>query len=71
MAEQEKSFFDRLGELLNSPLPGTEASPSVATSTAKKDDDSSLIDRVKDILNTPLPGSEEVEKQVAEVGQLH
>jgi len=44
MAEKkEKSFFDRLGELLNAPLPGTKKNSN--------DTDVSIEDRIKDMLN--------------------
>ena len=63
---QKKSFFERMGEILNAPLPGTEAK-----TTAKPVDDSevteiddSLLSRIKDILNTPLPGNDTLEGQV-------
>ncbi len=69
----EKSFFDRLGELLNQPLPGTEAKNDAAKAPAKNEnedskenDDDSLLARIRDILNTPLPGSETLDKQIAE-----
>ena len=56
-----KSFFERMGEILNSPLPGTEATPVpkslVNSDEAGLSDDDTLLARVKDILNTPLPGS--------------
>ncbi len=64
MKEQQKSFFEKMGEILNSPLPGTmhsPAEPSEASATNNTDqineNDGSLLARIKDILNTPLPGS--------------
>lgn len=66
--EQQKSFFERLGELLNQPLPGTEIDVASASATKQADpkqvdqstddnEDISLLERVKEILNTPLPGT--------------
>ncbi len=64
--EQKKSFFERMGEILNAPLPGTEAKPTIKLpSEIKEGDDDSLLARIKEILNTPLPGSETLDKQVA------
>jgi len=59
MAEQEKSFFDRLGDILNAPLHGTEAKVAAKTEVAEdaSSDDTSILERVKDILNTPLPSA--------------
>ncbi len=55
--EDDKGFFDRLGEILNAPLPGTER-PSAQTQVAvDEEDDDSLMERIKDILNAPLPGT--------------
>ena len=70
MEEQQKSFFERMGELLNTPLPGTEAKPTVATDVvvANKDEadvDDSLLARIRDILNTPLPGSDTLNENIA------
>jgi hypothetical protein len=66
--EQQKSFFERMGELLNTPLPGTTRSttPLETTETSTSIDDDSLLARVKNILNTPLPGSEALDKKLAE-----
>jgi hypothetical protein len=59
--EDDKGFFDRLGEILNAPLPGTER-PSAQTQVAvDEEDDDSLMERIKDILNAPLPGSAQAE----------
>jgi hypothetical protein len=76
MEEQQKSFFERMGELLNTPLPGTintkpnENKDVVAGSSSSANDvntiDDSLLARIKDILNTPLPGSEALDKKLAE-----
>lgn len=75
---QKKSFFERMGEILNAPLPGTEAGTEATTkpATQKKADsngielddgsllaEDSLLQRIKDILNTPLPGSDALNKQ--------
>lgn len=51
---EENGFFDRLGEILNAPLPGTgnqQAGP------VDDDDEDSLIEHIKDILKQPLPGT--------------
>ena len=60
--EEDKGFFDKLGEILNAPLPGTQgpASQQPRASTEEEDDDS-LLERIKDILNTPLPGTPQAE----------
>lgn len=60
---QQKSFFEKLGEVLNKPLPGTEAKPKAPAEISEGDDDS-LLARIKDILNTPLPGSEKLNQQL-------
>ncbi len=61
MDNQQKSFFERMGELLNTPLPGT----STKTKTPVEEYDDSLLSRVKEILNAPLPGSEALDKKLA------
>ena len=63
MAQQEdKGFFDKLGEILNAPLPGAKAPASKQTqSSPEEDDDDSLLERVKDILNAQLPGTPQAE----------
>jgi len=57
----EKGFFDRLGEILNAPLPGTQtpqpSEPRAKGGAAHKEEDLSLIERVKEILSAPLPGA--------------
>ena len=58
--EEDKGFFDRLGEILNAPLPGTQR-PASQTREPADDDDDSILERVKDILNTPLPGTPQAE----------
>ena len=57
--EDDKGFFDKLGEILNAPLPGTRKPPSQQppSSAEEKEDDDSLLEHIKDILNTPLPGT--------------
>jgi hypothetical protein len=66
LTEKKKSFFERMGEILNAPLPGTEAKPNIKLpSEIKEGDDEGLLARIKEILNTPLPGSEALDKQVA------
>lgn len=58
--EEDKGFFDRLGEILNAPLPGTRRQ-APQTQEPAADDDDSILERVKDILNTPLPGTRQAE----------
>ena len=59
----EKSWLDSLSEILNKPLPGTEAkTPRPAEKPvvfSDDDDDDSLLDKITDILSKPLPGAEE------------
>lgn len=56
--DEDKGFFDKLGEILNAPLPGTQGPASQQTqSSSQDDDDDSLLERVKDILNAQLPGT--------------
>ena len=60
--EEDKGFFDKLGEILNAPLPGTQGPASQQTqSSTREDDDDSLLERVKDILNAQLPGTPQTE----------
>jgi hypothetical protein len=59
--EDDKGFFDRLGEILNAPLPGTEKPSSRTEVSVDEEDDDSLMERIKDILNTPLPGTPQAE----------
>ena len=60
--DEEKGFFDKLGDILNAPLPGTQGPASQPTSSSPQDnDDDSLLERVKDILNTQLPGTPQTE----------
>ena len=60
MADEEKSFFDKLNDILNTPLPGTAPDPAdIPEKQAKTEDDdgyTGIVDRVREILNTPLPG---------------
>lgn len=65
--QDDKSFFDRLGEILNSPLPGTRApqAPKPSARTESTEDDPSILERIKDILNTPLPGTAEAQGSAA------
>ena len=68
MDQQKKSFFERMGDILNAPLPGTEATTKPqSTSEIKEGDDDSLLARIKDILNTPLPGSEILEGKLVDL----
>ncbi len=59
--QDQKSFFDRLGEILNAPLPGTEApQPTRQPEEVGGESgvrDPSLLERIREILNTPLSGS--------------
>jgi hypothetical protein len=67
VTKQKKSFFERMGEILNAPLPGTEAKPKIKLpSEIKEGDDEGMLARIREILNTPLPGSDTLDKQVAE-----
>jgi len=61
--EEDKGFFDKLGEILNAPLPGTRAPASrqAPASPQDDDDDDSLLERVKDILNAQLPGTPQLD----------
>ena len=62
MTQEDKGFFDKLGEILNAPLPGTQGTASEQTQPSSPvNDDDSLLERVKDILNTPLPGTPQTE----------
>jgi len=66
--KQDKSFFERMGEILNAPLSGTEAKPVPKSSAEIKAGDSdSLLARIKDILNTPLPGSDKLDAQLIDL----
>ena len=51
--EQEKNFFEKLGEILNAPLPGADKKTVKKTSG----DDDSVLDRIREILTQPLPGT--------------
>jgi hypothetical protein len=64
--EDDKGFFDRLGEILNAPLPGTQASNSQAPTAVDEEDDDSLMEHIKDILNAPLPGTPQAEATAGE-----
>ena len=60
--EEEKGFFDKLGDILNAPLPGTPGPASQPTPpSSQDDDDDSMLARIKDILNTQLPGTPQTE----------
>ncbi len=60
--DEDRGFFERLGDILNAPLPGTQA-PEARRETAAPtdDDDDSLLERIKDILSTPLPGTSQAD----------
>lgn len=64
--EPEKGFFEKLGEILNAPLPGTvEAEGKQAPASTEKqgkqaadqEEDGPILERIKEILNTPLPAT--------------
>lgn len=55
---EDKGLFDRLGEILNTPLPGTQPPPAVPSAGGSDQGDPSLLERIRDILNTPLPGTQ-------------
>jgi hypothetical protein len=55
--EEDKGLFDRLGEILNAPLPGTRL-PERQSESRDDGDDEGLLEHIRDILNTPLPGAE-------------
>lgn len=59
--EEDKGFFDKLGEILNAPLPGTQG--QTPQPQAPADDDDSVLARIKDILNAPLPGTPPAETE--------
>jgi hypothetical protein len=60
--DENKGFFDKLGEILNAPLPGTHGTTSKPTqSSPNESDDNTLLERIKDILNAQLPGTQEAE----------
>ena len=63
MTEEEKGFFDKLGDILNAPLPGSQGKPAQQSpsSTGDEDDDDTLLERIKDILNAPLPGARQAD----------
>jgi hypothetical protein len=75
MKDQQKSFFEKMAEVLNSPLPGTMGKPaqspdlSVDANIESQGDEKndSLLSRIKDILNTPLPGSGDLTGQVVDL----
>jgi hypothetical protein len=58
--KEEKGLFERLGEILNTPLPGTNKSSR--KSDRGEDDNDSVLDRIREILSQPLPGTELPEK---------
>jgi hypothetical protein len=60
--KKEKSFFDRLGELLNAPLPGTEKK----TADKNQDEEMSIEDRIKDMLNPASPDVNAADQSVVQ-----
>ena len=56
-SNDETSFFDKLGEILNAPLPGTTRKHASPAEMVDEDDEDSILERVKDILKQPLPGT--------------
>ena len=67
--EEDKGFFDRLGEILNAPLPGTRLPDRQAETRTDGDNDDSMLERIRDILNTPLPGTPDAENAATGTGQ--
>lgn len=63
----ESGFFDRLGEILNAPLPGTGKQQAGPAEPVDDDDEDSLLERIKDILKQPLPGTATAGEQQEEV----
>jgi hypothetical protein len=61
----ESSFFDKLGEILNAPLPGTARKETGSAKTVDEEDDDSMLERVKDILQHTLPGAVAAEQESA------
>lgn len=60
MSDTSKSWFDSITDILNKPLPGTEAKSVEVQKPVIHDDDSddeSLLDTITDILSKPLPGT--------------
>ena len=56
--EQDKGFFERLGEILNAPLPGAEQGKNTKSDKpAAENEEDTILDRIRDILTQPLPGT--------------
>lgn len=55
--KDETNFFDKLGEILNAPLPGTARKQTGPAEAVDEDDEDSILERVKDILQQSLPGT--------------
>ena len=61
-SEADKTFFERLGSILNAPLPGTRSNAPAADGQVPADHEADgLLERIKDILNQPLPGTQSAE----------
>jgi len=56
---EDKGFINRLGEILNTPLPGTQAptTPAQSQGGPQAAGDDGLLGRIRDILSQPLPGT--------------
>jgi len=63
----ESGFFDKLGEILNAPLPGTARKQAGPAESVDEDDEDSLLERVKDILTQQLPGTASAGERPGEV----
>lgn len=55
--EQDKGFFEKLGEILNAPLPGAEPAKPENSGKSEENSEDSILDRVREILSQPLPGT--------------
>lgn len=64
-SNDESGFFDKLGEILNAPLPGTSRDQTGAVDVADEDDEESILERVKDILQQQLPGTASAGQETA------
>ena len=63
----ETGFFDKLGEILNAPLPGTARKQTGPAGATDEDDDESVLERIKDILQQPLPGTTTASQESANI----
>ena len=53
----DRGLFERIGAILNAPLPGTRPQSGASAPAPDADDETGLLERVKEILSAPLPGS--------------